>query len=69
MPLPKHTRNQDGTLRRERNDSRAGNLREDYPEFKEFRSDAKLGSIKDKLGLPEDASINSVRKAIREEHK
>ncbi|MFA5208425.1 MAG: hypothetical protein WC428_07330 [Candidatus Paceibacterota bacterium] len=67
MPLPKHDRNNDGSFRRERNDSLAGNLRKDYTEFNEFRSDAKLGTIKEKLGLPEDASINEVRKAIREE--
>ncbi len=67
MPLPKHERNQDGTFRRERNDSQAGNLRKDYSEFSKFRSDAELGTIKDKLGLPEDASISRVRKAIREE--
>jgi len=69
MPLPKHTRNQDGSLRHERNDSRAGNLSKAYPEFEKFRTDAKLGNIKDRLGLPEDASIKSVRKAIREEDK
>ena len=67
MPLPKHVRNDDGAFRRERNDSLAGNLRKDYVEFNEFRSDAKLGTIKEKLGLPEDASINAVRKAIREQ--
>lgn len=67
MPLPKHTRTERGAFRRERNDSLAGNLRRDYPEFEEFRSDAKLGNIKKRLGLPQDAPINSVRKAIREE--
>lgn len=68
MPLPQHVRNEDGTFRRERNDSLAGNLRSDYPEFNEFRADAKLGTIKEKLGLPEDASLNAVRKAVREEN-
>ena len=67
MSLPKHKRNLDGTFRRERNDSTAGTLRKDYPEFDKFRSDAKLGNIKDSLGLPEDASINTVRKEIRKQ--
>lgn len=67
MPLSQHQRNQDGSFRRERNDSTAGSLRKDYPEFSRFRSDAELGNIKDKLGLPEDAGINTVRKVIRRE--
>ncbi len=65
MPLPKHSRNANGAFRRELNDSLAGNLRKDYPEFEEFRSEAKLGNIKKQLGLAGDASVNSVRKAIR----
>ena len=67
MPLGKHTRTESGTFRRERNDSLAGNLSKDYPEFDNYRTDTKLGTIKDKLDLPDDASLNQVRKAIREE--
>ena len=66
MPLGKHSRNQDGTFRRERSDSTAGKLRGTYPEFNNVRSDAKLGNIKKSHGLPADAPINDVRKALRE---
>jgi hypothetical protein len=39
MPLGKHDRNKDGAFRRERADSTAGKLRDDYPEFKNVRAD------------------------------
>jgi hypothetical protein len=65
MPLGEHTRTQKGTFRRERSDSTAGTLRKDYPEFRHVRSDAKLGNIKRNVGLPADASISEVRKALR----
>lgn len=57
MALGKHSRSGKGTFRRERNDSTAGKLREDYPEFEKVRADAQLGNIKEKLGLPPDAPI------------
>ena len=66
MPLEKHSRTEKGTFRRERRDSTAGILREDYPEFFKVRPDAQLGNIKRNLGLPPAASINLVRKALRD---
>ena len=66
MPLGKHTRTEQGTFRRERADSKAGNLRKDYPEFANVRADAKLGNIKRNLGLPPDAPLNQVRRALRD---
>jgi hypothetical protein len=65
MPLGKHTRNEGGRFRRERSDSTAGTLRKDYPEFSNVRADAQLGNIKKNLGLPADAPINAVRRALR----
>jgi hypothetical protein len=65
MALGKHARTEQGTFRRERSDSTAGTLRKDYPEFNNVRSDAKLGNIKKSLGLPPDAPITRVRKALR----
>jgi hypothetical protein len=65
MALGKHTRTAKGRLRRERNDATAGTLRKGYPEFAKVRADAELGNIKTKLGLPSDAGINAVRKALR----
>lgn len=65
MPLGKHGKTGGGRFRRERSDSTAGTLREDYPEFGNVRSDAQLGNIKRDLGLPPDAPISAVRKALR----
>jgi len=65
MALGEHSRTEKGTFRRERGDSTAGTLREDYPEFNNVRSDAQLRNIKKNLGLPPDAPINAVRKALR----
>jgi hypothetical protein len=69
MPLGKHKRTEKGRFRRERGDSTASTLREDYPEFFNVRADAKLENIKKKLGLPVDASINKVREALRDQDK
>jgi len=65
MALGKHTRTGKGTYRRERADSTAGKLRQDYPEFESIRADAQLGNIKKNLGLRPDAPINEVRKRLR----
>lgn len=66
MALGKHSRTGKGTFRRERGDSTAGTLRNDYPEFANVRSDAQLQNIKKNLGLPADAPISEVRKALRD---
>ena len=66
MALGKHSRTEKGTFRRERSDSTAGELRKDYPEFANVRADAQLGNIKRNLGLPQEAGINKVRKALRD---
>jgi hypothetical protein len=65
MGLARHRRTEEGTFRRERSDSTAGTLRKDYPEFYNVRSDAKLGNIKRRLGLPRDAGINRVRSRLQ----
>jgi len=67
MPLGKHNKTEQGRFRRERSDSTAGTLRKDYPDFSNVRADAKLGNIKKNLNLPPDTSINTVRKALREQ--
>jgi hypothetical protein len=54
-------------LGEKRSDSTAGTLRKDYPEFSNVRADAQLGNIKKNLGLPPDAGINKVRKALRDQ--
>lgn len=62
MPLPKHQRTEKGAFRRERADSRAKNLREDYPEFNKVHGNTKLGTLKEESGA---TSINGVRKYLR----
>jgi len=65
MPLPKHQRTKSGAFTREHGNSLAKNLRKDYPEFNNVRSDAKLKNIKKNLGLPSDAPLKDVRKKLR----
>jgi len=62
MPLPQHQRTEEGAFRRERADSLAKNLREDYPEFNKVRGDTKLGTLKKESGA---TSINGVRDYLR----
>jgi len=64
MPLGKHTRTEKGTFRRERSDSLAKHLREEYPELKRVHGSTKLGTLKERFGVD---SLNAVRKALRKE--
>lgn len=60
--LDNHWRDEDGKIRKKRNDTHAGTLSEDYPKFDRFRVDRKLRNIKKDLGLPQDASSKEIRK-------
>lgn len=63
MSLQKHTRNQDGTIRKERADSLMKNLKKEYSEFREFNGNMKLGTLRDKLGVESlDAALKVLRK-------
>ena len=62
MSLPRHQRTKKGNFRRARGDERAGNLARDYPEFRAFRADTHLGTIRDRLGA---TSIDAIRAKIR----
>lgn len=62
MALGKHQRTNEGTFRRERGDSLAKNLRQDYPEFKKVRGDTRLDTLRDRFGVD---SLDGVRKALR----
>ena len=61
MALNRH-RDQDGTEERKRNDTLVRTLRNEYGEefAPEVRSDMELGTLKDRLGLEKDASLNDV---------
>jgi hypothetical protein len=61
MALGKHQRTQSGRFRRERQDSRAKNLRQEYPEFNSVHGSTKLGTLLRYFGA---TSLNEVRKAL-----
>lgn len=62
MALKHHKRTSEGAFRRERSDSLAKNLREDYPEFNKVHGNTKLGTLKEESGA---TSINGVRDYLR----
>jgi hypothetical protein len=64
MPLGKHSRTEQGTFRRERSDSLAKNLREDYPEFKKVHGSTQLGTLKKQFDVD---SLNGVREALKKQ--
>ena len=51
MPLGKHQRNDDGRWRRERADSKVGNLKKEYPALEDINGNMKLGTLREKLGV------------------
>jgi hypothetical protein len=62
MPLGEHSRNDDGRFRRERGDSLAKNLRQDYPEFTHVHGSTRLDTLRDRFGVD---SLNAVREELR----
>lgn len=66
MSLGKHTRNQDGTFRKERADSLVKNLREEYPELRGINGNTKLGTLKERYNTD---SLSGVLRSIRNEGK
>ncbi len=62
MALGKHQRTSKGRFRKERGDSLARNLRQDYPEFETVRGDTRLDTLRKRFGVD---SIDDVRKELR----
>ena len=62
--LGKHQRTQEGTFRRERDDSLVKNLKHEYPEFKNIHGSTKLGTLKEQFGVD---SLNQVRAALKKQ--
>lgn len=60
-----------GLRERKHDNTKVETLRKQHPGFAEgvIRSDAKLGTLKDKLGLPKSASLNDVRKVLKKQRK
>ncbi len=54
---------------RKHDNTKVETLRKQYPGFAEgvIRSDATLGTLKDKLRLPQSASLNDVRKELKKQ--
>lgn len=66
MSLLKHERTDEGSFRRENGNSRAKNLRKDYPEFAKVPPNTKLGNLRKQS---RETSINGVRAYIRKHYK
>lgn len=60
-----------GLRERKHDNTKVETLRKKYPGLAEgvIRSDATLGTLKDKLGLPQSASLNDVRKELKKSGK
>jgi hypothetical protein len=66
MPLGKHERTKAGTFRRERGDSLAKNLRQDYRELEGVHGSTKLETLRNRFGV---TSLNGVLEALRDQKK
>jgi hypothetical protein len=64
MSLDKRHQDKSGQIERKKNNTRVDTLREEYGErlAPKFRGDMLLGTLKERIGLPEDASLNQVLK-------
>ena len=62
MPLPKRSRTEEGTFRRERGDALLKNLKKEYHELDHFNGNMKLETLRNKFGVD---SLDEVLKAIR----
>lgn len=60
-------RDKSGEYERKRNDTLVETIRKKDPTFAVgvIRSDATLGTLKDKIGLPDDASENEVKRRLK----
>ena len=67
---PRH-RDRSGEYERKRNDALVDTIRKTDPNFAVgiIRADAYLGTLKEKIGLPADASENQVKTRVRDLQK
>lgn len=63
MSLGKHSPTNQGTSRREREDSLAKNLREEYPEFSRVHGSSRLDTLKERFDVN---SLNGAREKLKE---
>jgi len=64
MTLDNRHQDKGGQIERKKNNTRVDTLREEYGErfAPRFRGDMHLGTLKERIGLPEEASLNKVLK-------
>lgn len=64
MALDNRHQDKSGQIERKKNNTRVDTLREEYGErfAPSFRGDMHLGTLKERLRLPEDSSLNDVLK-------
>ena len=62
MTLDNRHQDRRGQVERKKNNTRVDSLRKEYGErfAPRFRGDMQLGTLKERLGLSEDASLNDV---------
>ena len=66
MALGRHERTEKGRFRRERSDTLAGTLAQEYAEFEGINPRKKLGTLKEEYGVD---SLDALRRALRKEQK
>jgi hypothetical protein len=65
--VPRH-RDRDGIKERKHNNTTLKTLRKTYPNFAEgYRSDSKLGTLKENLGLAQSASLKRVHEELKKQ--
>lgn len=62
MSVPNRSRDQDGSFREKRADTKVQHLKQHYPEFRDVNGNTKLGTLKEKYGTD---SLDGVRRALR----
>jgi hypothetical protein len=62
MPLGKHSKTNEGTIRKERGDSLVRNLKEDYPVLDQFNDRTKLETLRERYGVD---SLDQLLKKLR----
>ena len=64
MSTPNRSRNQDGTWREKRADTKVENLKKEYPEFSGINGNTHLGTLKEKFNTD---SLDGVRRALKDD--
>ncbi len=66
MPLGKHKKTNEGTIRKERGDSLVKNLKQDYPVLGKFDGRTKLETLRDRYGVD---SLDQLLKKLKKKYE